>query len=195
MIIVEDVLTPLAFRYLKSVLDDGNFPWVYIDDVSGVSNLEEYADQINDPNKLKWGLSHSFVKRDLGVTDTIGWPTVACILNEALYKAGMDWANCYNARSFMSFPQEDIGDRSQISHIDMFEPHWVLLYYCTDHRDDPSADTLFFDEDLNIINRVSPKANSCVIFDGFQRHSGGIPTKTRRQVVNFNFEKAELNDS
>ena len=70
-------------------------------------------------------------------------------------------------------------------HIDSQDPHVVVLYYVND----VDGDTFFFDEDMNITNRVSPKMGKAVMFDGFIRHSSSIPTTGTRITVNFNYDK------
>lgn len=61
-------------------------------------------------------------------------------------------------------------------------PHWVVLYYVNDS----DGDTVFFDNNNNIIERVTPKKGRVVLFNGNILHSGGIPKSNPRCVINFN---------
>ena len=54
-----------------------------------------------------------------------------------------------------------------------------LLYYVNDS----DGDTLFFDNDLNIIKRVSPKKNTAILFDSNILHAGSNPIKSKKRIV------------
>ena len=47
-------------------------------------------------------------------------------------------------------------------HTDMKCPHTVCLYYVND----ADGDTFFFDKNREIVDRVTPKKGSMVVFDG-----------------------------
>lgn len=68
-------------------------------------------------------------------------------------------------------------------HIDSSSPHDVVLYYL----DDTDGDTFFFDQDMNIVDRVSPKKGRAVIFNGLTYHSSSIPTNGTRVTINLNY--------
>jgi hypothetical protein len=71
-------------------------------------------------------------------------------------------------------------------HTDSEEPHTVAIYYVNDS----DGDTAFFDDDYNIIKRVSPKRGRLVLFDGATEHAGQPPiTSDLRCVINFVFLK------
>jgi hypothetical protein len=66
-------------------------------------------------------------------------------------------------------------------HVDCNFPHTVVLYYLNDS----DGDTVFFDSQGNVSQRVSPKKGRVLVFDGTIYHGGGIPKKYPRSVVNF----------
>jgi hypothetical protein len=68
-------------------------------------------------------------------------------------------------------------------HIDLDHPHWVCLYYIND----ADGDTIFYDDNLNEIKKISPKKGRIVFFDGSIKHSAGIPTNNERIVINICF--------
>lgn len=72
-------------------------------------------------------------------------------------------------------------------HVDLEEPHKVLLYYVNDS----DGDTIFFKKNkdkLEEIHRETPVMGSAVYFDGSTHHASSTPTKvTRRITINFNF--------
>jgi len=67
------------------------------------------------------------------------------------------------------------------AHQDFPFKHTVVLYYVND----ADGDTVFFDNDNNIVQSVSPKRGRVVVFDGEIYHGGGIPKSGPRCVVNF----------
>ena len=83
-------------------------------------------------------------------------------------------------------------------HCDQAVPHTVVLFYVTD----TDGDTYFFDhedkidplgygydgeDEYNIIDRVTPKKNMMVVFDGLTTHASSYPTKGQRITINYNF--------
>lgn len=68
-------------------------------------------------------------------------------------------------------------------HIDFTHPHTVLLYYVNDS----SGSTVFYDDNLNIIDEVNPKKGRIVVFNGNVYHSSTPPqVNDFRCVINFN---------
>ena len=67
------------------------------------------------------------------------------------------------------------------AHVDCNFPHTVVLYYLNNS----DGDTVFFDKQGNVSQRVSPKKGRVLVFDGTIYHGGGIPKKYPRSVVNF----------
>lgn len=82
-------------------------------------------------------------------------------------------------------------DKYHYIHIDNVISHYVFLYYLHDS----DGDTLFFnkrrgdsDENMEIIDRVSPKAGKAIMFDGLQFHSSSPPKENAfRSVLNVDF--------
>ena len=86
---------------------------------------------------------------------------------------------------------------SQVPHTDLkFEngnsiPHLVCLYYVND-SDGP---TFFYDNDLNVIEKVNPSRGTAVIFDGDTLHAGSNPILTPlRFAININFLPSNESD-
>jgi len=75
-------------------------------------------------------------------------------------------------------------------HRDLDYPHYVVIYYITDS----DGDTIFYDDNKNEINRISPKKGRIAFFDGSILHSGSSCTKNIRAFLNYNFTiEGELN--
>lgn len=71
-------------------------------------------------------------------------------------------------------------------HVDGYFEHKTLLLYINDS----DGDTFFYDKNGNIIKKITPKENTCVIFDGNIEHSSSTPTKNKyRYALSINFEE------
>ena len=82
-------------------------------------------------------------------------------------------------------------ENHQPIHSDVGDYEWneegckSLLYYVNNS----DGDTIFFDNDLNVTTRVSPKKNRAIIFDSHNLHSGSNPIKNHmRAVINLLFK-------
>ena len=77
----------------------------------------------------------------------------------------------------------------QYAHIDRKDllghgSKWKTAIY---YVNDSDGDTLFFDNEKNIVHRQTPKANTLVIFDGETYHAPQLPLVTdKRIVININ---------
>lgn len=75
-------------------------------------------------------------------------------------------------------------------HVDLHEPHWVVIYYVNDS----DGDTLIFDktfpdkENAVVVESVSPKKGRAILFDGRHYHCGTAPCQhDTRIVINYDF--------
>ncbi len=67
----------------------------------------------------------------------------------------------------------------------------TLLYYVNDS----DGDTFFFDQtytgsnpgDLKVVDRITPKAGTAVIFDSYRYHASSTPTADKRSAINIIF--------
>lgn len=75
---------------------------------------------------------------------------------------------------------------SHSPHQDSYEEGFMSMVY---YVNDVDGDTIFYDEDLNIVKRSKPSRGSVVVFDSNQLHSSSLPTtKDTRVVLNFVFK-------
>ena len=84
-------------------------------------------------------------------------------------------------------------NNTQPPHVDsIYETDSSLIYYVNDS----DGDTLFYDDDMNIIKRVSPKKNRAVLFPSTMVHAGCNPIKNdTRLVINYIFNTEKIIDS
>jgi len=57
--------------------------------------------------------------------------------------------------------------------------HWVFLYYINDS----DGDTLFFKNENEVLERITPKENRAVLFDGSLLHAASNPARTFLRIV------------
>ena len=67
-------------------------------------------------------------------------------------------------------------------HIDTSYKHIVMLYYVNDS----DGDTYFYEKGI-VKDKVSPKKNTAVVFDGNTYHASSNPSKDVRITLNLNF--------
>jgi len=73
-----------------------------------------------------------------------------------------------------------------LPHVDLDDPHWVMLYYPFDS----DGDTIFYTDNTAAeeLGRVSPKKGRGLLFDGSLHHSSSNPMQhSDRVTVNYNF--------
>ncbi len=107
-------------------------------------------------------------------------------------KTGIKINNIYRIR--LALTTSDDTEILHGSHIDMEEPHKVLLYYVNDSDGDTVMYNEFYtkehggDIDLTFKEKISPKKNRAVIFDGLRYHNSIKPIKQKhRFIININF--------
>lgn len=88
------------------------------------------------------------------------------------------WVKKYNKENY------------QPPHKDLTHPQFQsLLYYVND----TDGDTYFFDDDLKIVNKVSPKKNRAILFPSNMIHAGSNPMENKlRIVINFIFSTEKV---
>ena len=96
-------------------------------------------------------------------------------------KINMQLQDILYARIFLTLPYE-----TELSyhapHIDLPYSHFSMIYYVND----ADGETIFCDNNNNIVKRVMPKKGRVALFNGSILHSAGIPKKDSRCIVNFN---------
>jgi len=63
------------------------------------------------------------------------------------------------------------------------DPCFTLIYYVNDS----DGDTVFFDEDLNIKKKITPKMGNMVLFNGNSPHAASHPIKSHRYIISYTF--------
>lgn len=126
-------------------------------------------------------------------------PSINDILLKTAKKIKLKDPKLLEVRSFLQLPldKDFIGEGVDTPHIDLYEPHWVFLYYVIDSDGDTiiydykskNKDDIPYFEDIKEIKRITPKQGRVVVFDGAHWHTAEQPRKNKRCIINFNVNK------
>ena len=181
--VFDNFLTKSYHEQILDMMSGDNFPWYYYDNISveGGNNLNEY------------GFSHMFWEKETGQRNS----TQSWFLKSALLQI-MDIAGCNSIiRSRGDMTTHTDENFLHSPHIDFDFPHFSTIFYINDC----DGDTIFYDKkttnteeiqllELNEVERVTPKANRLIMFDGEIIHTGSSPSKHKKRIlINSNFTK------
>lgn len=96
------------------------------------------------------------------------------------FRLDCDLSNVFRSRVRLTL-NKPISKEEDI-HIDYSFPHLVLIYYVNT----TDGDTVLYDENKKVINRISPKRGRCVLFDGLIKHASSSSTLSPRMIINTN---------
>ena len=185
--LIDDVIDSITATKIEQQSLSLNFPWYFTPDTS-------YGDKNNyqqRPGFLHWyiknGEASPFLK------------SIEPIITNGAISLGKKEVEVIQIRSFLQLPLSEsyTGTEIDTPHIDLFDPHWVMLYYATDNDAETviysntmknKTDIPVFDE-LKEFTRVKPKKGRMVIFDGMHWHTSCQPTSGPRVIININIRK------
>ena len=181
-IIIDNALPQSLADEFELMLASSAFPWYFVADVT-------FA-------KDKVGTSvpafqHSYYNPDEGSTSAFFNP-IAVIPNIVLDKIGYtNRPHVIRCKSFLQLPLIRNDDYTHNStHLDLPIPHVVCLYYVND----TDGDTYIYDtNNEKLIERITPRKNRAVVFDGLCYHASSLPTKDKRIIINFDLDTNILN--
>lgn len=183
MILIENFLSKSYHKELLEILGGPNFDWYFSENIS-------YKNKKNG-RLNEYGFYHIFWDNN-GKRNS----EISNFWKPALLKI-MDTVDCNNivrsrADMTMNCSEEFIHD----PHVDFFFPNISVVYYVNDS----DGDTILYNEKYNDINlpvpkklsikeKISPKANRLIAFEGEVLHTGCSPVKHKnRIIINSNFE-------
>ena len=180
--VIDNYLTKSYHKEIQERLTGNSFPWYYTSNVSSTVDSSQFN---------AYGFSQSFWENDAKIGDELDSDyyskNFATFIKPFLLQV-MDTIDCdmiLRCRSDMVTwaPKEFIHQ----AHIDYPFPNTATIFYVND----TDGDTIIYGQDrLEIKERVSPKANRLVIFDGDILHTGSSPTKHKTRILlNSNFRK------
>lgn len=182
MIVVDNFIPHSLQEEIKNTLLVQNFPWYFVDDVTTF-----------DARQNRPALSHLIYEDATKVSNL----EIGYMAHFAAYQAGFKLTQIKRAKTILQFPlaQEFVGTDLDHLHIDMPDPHIVLLYYVVDadgdtiicdHRFNGTEEHGLKAENYKVIEKVTPKQGRAVIFDGGYYHTAEQPRNGIRCIINVN---------
>jgi hypothetical protein len=180
MKVIDNFLPERLWKTIHNDMLDDSFPWYYHG--SSSSYNEEYEQFNNlvvtdktDDNPI---FIHMFYDIDRP-NNSNWWGLVNNIVTMAEHYIGRSADEIYRVKANLSLPMKPDADTYSFPHYDSPKDHVTILYYVNDS----DGDTVFFDDDNNIKDRISPKANRAVIFDSNILHAASNGQTSERRVV------------
>jgi hypothetical protein len=178
-IVIENALPQQLADDLEKLMVSKKFPWYFLNDITT-------GDKNTNSNIVTPGFTHLFFNRDIGVLSN-HYDYLSTIPIIALDKIGYNKPpKIMHSRAFMHLPltrsDQYVHDNT---HIDIDHPHVVCLYYVSDSE----GDTFIYDKSNEELHqKISPKKNRVVFFDGLRYHASSLPIRNKRIVVNFDLD-------
>jgi len=189
MIIIDDALPKTVFNHMVGLVTDfESFPYYFIPST---------AYESDDRNKMDYSYYHNFMFNGNANSNLSSYFLSAVHSCIDLIEHNLDHVERIRLGMILCSNQEYTNE----PHVDTFVPHKTGLLYLNDS----DGDTIFYDkkydsnslvspiewgrsQELHEVERISPKANRLVIFDGLTYHASSKPIDTQyRLVLNFNF--------
>tara|TARA_Y100000114_G_C11744302_1_gene320756 strand:- start:365 stop:943 length:579 start_codon:yes stop_codon:yes gene_type:complete len=192
MKILDDFLPIKKSQHIENILTHSNFPW-FLSEVRGQTTTDR---DIKKLKKIKFKninlikestqFCHIFYRYDeyeRNLKHSSQHVLIDTILDKLKTNNKIIRAKANYLPQSYSFNKKNFNT----PHIDFEEiNHKVILYYVNDS----DGDTFFFNKKGNIIKKIKPKKNRCIIFDGDVFHASSNPIKSKdRIVINIDLEK------
>lgn len=184
MIKVIDNFLPQTYAdEIEQALGHNAFPWYYR------PSINNGKPKIPDPRfKYAHGFVHNFFNDEEGPMSSY-YPIVSTLKYFAeQHGIPNNGYHRLKANLNVSIPNWEDG-QCQEPHTDMPSPHTVLIYYVNDS----DGDTFIFDKkfdandpnqyQFDILQRVSPKKNRALFFDGLYYHAGSYPIHNQHRIM------------
>ena len=192
--VFDDIIEKDYQNKIKSILigqvryNDEDFPWYYIDDVTGVG----YESQ------KRGAFVHDYVHYEFGIESDFHYLFLD-LIKKSCSKLKIKEVDVLQGRSFFQLPTSIKKEDVDSPHVDMPHQHFVVLYYVCDS----DGDTIIYNEkcrDLNEFNnnlkvvektrftiqrKITPKQGRVVLFNGLLYHTAEQPNKDIRCIVNY----------
>jgi hypothetical protein len=184
--VIDNFLTKSYSDYLSSMVDSPHQEWYFQKNIASdiTGDVSDYGFNFWVWDNSRGGLTNTRLSQDL-------FPLLCQI---------KDLANCENIlRSRLDMTTYLLQNKRHLIHVDLPHPHITAIYYFIDSDGDTIIynqksdykNTIVTGEDikkLTIKEKVSPRKNRLVIFDGDYFHTGNSPTQhSNRILLNSNF--------
>jgi hypothetical protein len=179
--IIDNLIKESQENYLEELFLSCAFPWFYQKSTIDQGGAKHFLTK----QSLDTGFfAHTFAQESC-VNSSEYYIKLLPIFT-ALQTKNVNIVNQIVVRANLTFP--DLRHKPgnyKVPHNDTNQSGAVTAIY---YVNDSDGDTLFFDDNLNIVKRVSPKKGRTVLFDSEHIHASESNMNTQaRCVINFNF--------
>lgn len=188
--VIDNFLSDEDYSYVKQVVLSPNLPWVYGEKVS----CGDWDHGITNPEaKETFGINRDIFNYGIDYKDP---PEILQCFRPVLRKINqINGGDCQllRLRLSMKFFKHGFNDGDyNLPHIDYAFPHKSLILY----MNDTDGDTYMFNEKFEgeylktftVKERISPKENRALVFDGLQYHTASNPLyHDTRVIININY--------
>ena len=189
MKIIDDFLTKSYHNNILNLMTEGQFDWVYCDNITTPGEGSGWIH--GSPHFNNYGFTHRFWHDEEGPVGKFT-PFIHPFLLQVLDVTDCDYILRARADMVTWSGKENF---IHPAHTDALFPNTASVYYVNES----DGDTIFYNvkpadvpkgKELKEYDRVSPKANRLVIFDGDLLHTGCSPTKYKNRIlINSNYIK------
>tara|TARA_R100001460_G_scaffold64247_2_gene104493 strand:+ start:193 stop:738 length:546 start_codon:yes stop_codon:yes gene_type:complete len=172
--------------------------------IDNFANIEEQLQIFNYINKtqnllylFQTSSYHPDIKNKFITPNTIDYPQIvhsifmddkilnvflfSCVYN-LLHKNKLSNYFIHRIKLNITFPYPNSEKTHGPIHTDLGKKGISIIYYVNNS----DGDTVFFNEKLNLMKRVSPRQGRAVVFDSNIKHTACCPVNsTHRQIINF----------
>jgi phosphomannomutase len=189
-IVYDNIINREMSNKILNTLMDSNFPWFLSSSVY-TADEESIKEASNDYTNLKEYLQfvHTFYDNlhgDTQLNSSFAYLADA-VLQEYMNYILIDTIKLKRCKAnFQTQHSKNNLSLHNTPHIDLVEPHLVLLYYANDS----DGDTVLFKDEKEYV-RISPKQGRILLFNGDILHTGSHPCVAEyRIVINYNITSA-----
>lgn len=189
---IDNFFPEIIQKQIQSKFDQPTINWKYMKYSSYTSNKAGIEHQKKDPLIIETDSFVCSLDGNDGNLNSKDQTLINQFIHSINIKAGIQVKNIIRMRAnFLSCKNLDNESYSP-PHVDLYEPHYTLIYYVND----ATAETILFNEfyngDVNhnkktIYKKVTPKKGKAIIFDGLRYHSVSNANFHNRLVININF--------
>jgi hypothetical protein len=187
MIIIDDFLPKDKFETLSEFVLSDRFPWFYNSHVS----IAPWDDrEIQDPMAKETDGWYHFLYSE-NEYNGVFMKDFMSFFEELTARFNYTDQDLIRARLGLKQPKINHKDENyNLPHVDYYFPHDTIIYYLNDSDGDTRMFKEYANNDIDsdpvnfsVENRITPKANRLLLFNGLQYHTASNPINTSRRVV------------
>ena len=181
--VIDDFLSKEHQDALEDALLDGHFNWFFYR-----STNNDYGIKKTEFVKEASQFCHTFFK---GEVTSQYFHILQPLIWGMHYREGIDITRPLRIKANLTTKEQDFPEGFyRTPHVDCANvANYVTAVY---YVNDADGDTLFFDDEMNIVKKVTPKKGRLALFDGNIYHAKEPSRDSEyRMVINLNFERQE----